>query len=135
LEPAFAFFFVAGFFLAGDLRAEAFFFGAGPLPGRGYKLKRGRWIKLTWHIVFSADPAAGMVEVFGNLANSKRIRRLMPRRRLATMKYHDGAMDPAHLRVGIYRDPAIQATARLNVDGITVARTRKAAESNAYRSR
>jgi len=111
------------------------FFGAGPLPGRGYKLNRGRWIKLTWHIVFSADPAAGMVEVFGNLANSKRMRRLMPRRRMATMKYHDGAMDPAHLRVGIYRDPAIKTTARLNVDGITVAKTRAAAESNAYRSR
>jgi len=50
-------------------------------------------------------------------------------------EYHDGAMDPAHLRVGIYRDPAIQTTARLNVDGITVAKTRAAAESNAYRSR
>jgi len=111
------------------------FFGAGPLPGRGYQLKRGRWIKLTWHIVFSADPAAGSVEVFGNLANRNRMRRLMPRRRLATMKYLDGAMDPVHLRVGIYRDPAIQKTARLHVDGITVARTRAAAESNAYRSR
>lgn len=76
------------------------FFGAGPLPGRGYHLKRGRWIKLTWHIVFSADPAAGSVEVFGNLANRKRMRRLMPRRRLATMKYHDGAMDPAHCASG-----------------------------------
>jgi hypothetical protein len=110
-------------------------FGAGPLPGASYQLKRGRWIKLTWHIVFSADPAAGMVEVFGNLRNRKRMRRIVPRRRLATMKYHDGAMDPAHLRVGIYRDPAITATARLNVDGITVARTRKAAEANAYRRR
>jgi len=40
-------------------------------------------------------------------------------------------MDPVHLRVGIYRDPAITATAQLYVDGITVATTR-AAEGNAY---
>ena len=111
------------------------FFGAGPLPGRGYRLKRSRWIKLTWHIVFSADPAVGSVEVFGNLANRKRMRRLMPRRSLATMKYLDGAMDAVHLRVGIYRDPAIRKTSQLFVDGITVAKTRAAAEANAYRSR
>ena len=111
------------------------FLGNGPLPGRGYRLRRGRWIKLTWHIVFSADPAAGSIEVFGNLADGKGMRTLVRQRKRATMKYLNGAMDPVHLRVGIYRDPAITATARLYVDGITVAKTRAAAEANAYGGR
>jgi len=45
---------------------------------------------------------------------------------------HNGAMDPAHLRVGIYRDPAIVPTASLYVDGITVSSSREAAEADAY---
>jgi hypothetical protein len=48
------------------------------------------------------------------------------------MKYNNGAMDPAHLRVGIYRDPAMTATESLYVDAITVAGSRAAAEANAY---
>ena len=111
------------------------FLGSGPLPGRGYRLRRGRWIKLTWHIVFSADPVVGSLEVFGNLADGTGMRTLVRQRKRATMKYHDGAMDPVHLRAGIYRDPAIRTTSQLFVDGITVATTRAAAEANAYRSR
>jgi len=118
----------------GSTAGNVFFFGAGPLPGRGYPVTRGRWIKLTWHIVFSADPATGSLEVFGDLADGEGMRTLVPQRMLATMKYLDGAMDPVHLRVGIYRDPAITATAQLYVDGITVATTR-AAEGNAYGAR
>jgi hypothetical protein len=109
------------------------FDGTGPLPGGSYRMTRGRWLKLTWHIVFSADPSAGKLEVFGDLADGRGMRTLVPLTTRATMKYHDGAADPVHLRVGIYRDPAITATAYTYVDGITVATTRDAAEANAYR--
>ncbi|MGH2943822.1 MAG: heparin lyase I family protein, partial [Solirubrobacteraceae bacterium] len=107
--------------------------GAGPLTSGSYPMTKGRWIKLTWHIVFSADPKIGSIEVFGDLADGKGMRTLVPNRKRATMKYNNGSMDPAHLRVGIYRDPAITATAHLYVDGITVATTRATAEANAHR--
>jgi len=82
------------------------FDGTGPLAGRAYPLTRGRWMKLTWHIVFSADPAVGSVEVFGDLADGAGMRTLVPRRARATMKYlATGAVDPAHLRVGISAIP------------------------------
>jgi hypothetical protein len=110
------------------------YYGDGPLKERGYRLPRGRWIKLTWHIVFSADPKVGSVEAFADLADGKGMRTVAPRRHTATMKYLDGEMDPVHLRVGIYRDPAMTATEHLYVDGITVATTRAAAEGNAYGS-
>jgi hypothetical protein len=108
------------------------FDGAGPRAHGSYTVTRGRWIKLTWHIVFSANPAVGSLEAFGDLADGRGMRTLVPRRRRATMKYLDGAMDPMHLRVGIYRDPTMTATAKLYVDGLTVATTRAAAEANAY---
>lgn len=107
------------------------FDGAGPLTVGGYAIPRGRWIKLTWHIVFSADPAVGNLEVFGDLADGAGMRTLVPPHHRATMKYLNGAMDPVHLRVGIYRDPAMTATQNLYVDGITVATTRAAAEAAA----
>ena len=106
--------------------------GVGPLMAGSYPMTKGRWIKLTWHIVFSADSKVGSLEVFGDLADGRGMRTLVPRRRRATMKYLDGAMDPVHLRVGIYRDPTMTATAKLYVDGLTVATTRAAAEANAY---
>ena len=85
---------------------------------------------------FAAVAPLGDIELsVGYLKDVGEGDRTAMRLRAAGVEPRPGAMDPAHLRVGIYRDPAIQATARLNVDGITVARTRKAAESNAYRSR
>jgi hypothetical protein len=112
--------------------AGSTFDGVGPLPGGSYPLVRGSWIKLTWHVVFSADTSVGSLEVFGDLADGKGMRTLVPRRPRATMKYYGSTMDPAHLRVGIYRDPAMTKTQSLYVDGITVATTRAAAEANAY---
>jgi hypothetical protein len=109
--------------------------GVGPLVAGSYPMTKGRWIKLTWHIVFSADPKVGSVEVFGDLADGKGMRTLAPSHNRATMKYLDGVVNPAHLRVGIYRDPAMTATASLFVDGITVATTRASAEANAYSAR
>ncbi|MGB9378970.1 MAG: heparin lyase I family protein, partial [Mycobacteriales bacterium] len=109
------------------------FDGAGSLPGKAYPLTRGRWIKLTFHVVFSADPAVGSLEVFGDLADGNGMRTLVSSRNRATMKYlTNGTTDPSHLRVGIYRDPAMTATATMYVDGITVASTRAAAEAGAY---
>jgi hypothetical protein len=106
--------------------------GIGPLPGGSYPLVRGSWIKVTWHVVFSANPSVGSLEVFGDLADGKGMRTLVPRRPRATMKFLGSTMDPAHLRVGIYRDPGMTATQSLYVDGVTVATTRAAAEANAY---
>jgi hypothetical protein len=111
------------------------FDGNGPLPGGSYPLVRGHWIKITWHLVFSANPALGSVEIFGNLADGKGMRTLSRRHSRETMKYLNRQMDPVHLRVGIYRDPAMKATESLYVDGITVATTRAAAEAGAYRGR
>lgn len=108
------------------------FDGAGPLSGSGYRLNTGKWIKLTWHVKFSADPSVGFVEVFGDLADGQGMRRLAPLRTRATLKYLNGTPSPAHLRVGIYRDPSLTATARMYVDGITVATTRAGAETNAF---
>jgi hypothetical protein len=105
--------------------------GAGPFGGT-YMLPRDRWIKLSFHVKFSADPAVGFVEIFGDLGDGLGMRTLAPRRTRATMKYYRGAMDPVHLRVGIYRDPAITATGTLFVDGVTVATNRAAAEANAF---
>jgi hypothetical protein len=109
--------------------------GSGAGPGGSFALTRGRWIALTLHVVFSSRASEGMLEVFGDLRDGRGMRTLVPRRHRPTMKrLPGGATDPVHLRVGIYRDPAIRATGRLFVDGITVATTRRAAESNAYRS-
>jgi hypothetical protein len=112
--------------------AGTFFDGGGSMGHGSFPLTRARWIKLTLHVVFSANPAAGSVEVFGDLGDGAGMRTLVPRRTRATMKYNNGAMDPAHLRVGIYRDPAMTATESLYVDGVTVAGSRAAAEANAY---
>lgn len=113
--------------------AGRLFDGNGPLSNGAYALPKGKWIKVTWHIVFSADPAVGKLEVFGDLGDGSGMRTLVPLRTRATMKYRtDGTMDPAHLRVGIYRDRTITATASLYVDGITVASTRAGAEAAAY---
>lgn len=108
------------------------FDGVGPLQGGSYPLTRGKWIKLTWHVVFSANPSVGSMEVFGDLGDGQGMRTLVPRHPRSTMKYLGGTMDPAHLRVGIYRDPGMTPTQSLYVDGITVATTRAAAEANAY---
>jgi hypothetical protein len=108
------------------------FDGNGPLASGSYALNRGHWIKLTWHVVFSADPAVGSLEMFGDLADGLGTRTLVPYHTRATMKYLNGAMDPVHLRVGIYRDPATTGTASLYVDGVSVATTRAAAEANAF---
>ena len=109
------------------------FDGAGPLAGGSYPVPKGKWIKLTYHIRFSANPTLGFVEVFGDLRDGWGMRTLVPRRTRATMKYEGSVMDPVHLRVGIYRDSAVAGAQNLYVDGVTVATTRAAAELNAYR--
>ncbi len=108
------------------------FDGAGPLIAGSYPLPLGRWIKLTWHLRFSASDSLGFVEVFGDLGDGQGMRTLVPLRTRATMKYLNGTTPPAELRVGIYREPTTTTTAHLYVDGITVATTRAAAEANAF---
>jgi hypothetical protein len=108
------------------------FDGAGTLPGGSYPITRSKWIKLTWHVVFSANAAVGSLEAFGDLADGKGMRTLVPKRQRATMKYLNGVMDPVHLRVGIYRDPDMTQTESLYVDGISVAKTRAGSEQPAF---
>ena len=107
--------------------------GIGPLAGGSYSLPKSKWVKLSFHVKFSADPAVGFVEIFGDLGDGQGMRTLAPLRTRPTMKYINGVMDPVHLRVGIYRDPAIVATGRVFVDGVTVATTRAMAEANAFK--
>lgn len=112
---------------------DRIFDGGGALSGGAYPLTKDRWIKLTYHIRFSADPAIGFIEVFGDLGEGLGMRALTPLRTRATLKYNSvGAMDPAHMRLGIYRDALLTATQVMYVDGITVGTTREAAETNAF---
>jgi len=113
--------------------SNGFFDGSGPLTRGAYALPRSKWVKLTLHVKFSADPAVGFVEIFGDLGDGLGMRTLAPLRKRATMKYLNGVMDPMHLRVGISRDPVVQATSRVWIDGVTVATTRATAEANAFK--
>jgi hypothetical protein len=107
--------------------------GDGPAGEGGYAFAKDTWIKLTYHILFSADPAVGFIEIFGDLGDGKGMRALATRKYRATLKYDpNGVMDPAHVRLGIYRDSASTATQVLHADGFTVASTRAGAEAAAY---
>lgn len=114
---------------------STFYDGSGPLGVGAYPLPKDRWVKLTYHIKFSANPAVGSIEIFGDLGDGLGMRTLAPLRIRATLKYNPlGEMAPAHMRAGIYRDPLMIGTQNLYIDGITVATTRAAAEANAYKS-
>lgn len=96
----------------------------------------GRWVKFTLHVVFSADPAVGVFELFGDMADGRGWRTLVRFEHTATLKRDVGGTGlpiPDHLRLGIYRDPAAYS-ANTHVDdaGFTVATTRAAAQASAF---
>jgi hypothetical protein len=94
-------------------------------------VSRDRWVQFTLHVKFSPDPAVGFLELYGDLDGGG-VRPLMPRFHTYTMKLDAvGVAVRSHARIGIYRDPHIQGTDHLFVDGYTVATTRTAAEQHA----
>jgi hypothetical protein len=95
--------------------------------------RSGRWVKFTLHVNFSADPASGFVELWGNPAGGEVVR-LLAKTRTYTMKNDSaGRPQPLHVRIGIYRNPSGPfGTETVYYDGFTVATTRGAAEANAF---
>lgn len=123
-----------------DVRRDAWELIAQPArPGGGstrrWRLGRavtGRWVEFVLHVRFSADRGAGFVELHGDLADGRGYRRLLRRRRTATLKVDpERGVVPSHARIGIYRDEAISGPAELHFDGFTVARTAQAARRGA----
>lgn len=108
---------------------------ANPSDNRIWRLAQvttGRWIKLSVHIKFDTNPRVGFVEVYGD-SNGAGMRKLFRLRHLSTLATDaSGAWVPSNLRVGIYRNAVIPGTAHLYYDGLTVARTRSAAEVSAF---
>lgn len=94
---------------------------------------RGRWVRFTFHIHFSANRKLGLVELWGDPGG--RMARLFGPRKGYTMKVGDGGqVVPDHSRIGIFRDGRVRH-APLDViyyDGYTVATSRKAAEASAF---
>jgi len=95
---------------------------------------RGLWVRLTLRVRFSPDPRRGFVELFGDLRDGAGYQRLLRRTATATMKIDPRTRETidSHTRLGIYRDPRIEGRAEAWFDGYTVARTRAAAEGNAF---
>jgi hypothetical protein len=95
----------------------------------------GRWVKFTLRVKFSADSEEGFVELWGNPAGGDVVQ-LLPKTSTYTMKRDaTGVALPLHARIGIYRNPAGDfGTETAYYDGFTVARTREAAEANAFAS-
>jgi hypothetical protein len=102
------------------------------IPTRLARAIRARWARFSFHIKFSADPAVGFVEIWGD-PDGRRMRRLLRRKHMWTLKRRsDGTPLRSHARIGIYRDSRITGPSHLYVDGYTVATTRVAAEWNAF---
>jgi len=92
----------------------------------------GRWVQMSLHIVFSADPTVGLVEVYGD-PDGGGMRQLMAVQHFSTLTVDAaGNAVPSHSRIGIYRNPSISGTAHLYYDGYTVATSRAAAEAAAF---
>jgi Polysaccharide lyase/Ca-dependent carbohydrate-binding module xylan-binding len=110
----------------------------------------GHWVKWVQHVRFDTDPAIGFISTwydpdglglrpiipttdFGNRVVGNRIY-------THTQKEPTDHPDPAcpaydvcsQARIGIYRDPDVSGTSVIYHDGWTVAKTRVAAESNAF---
>jgi hypothetical protein len=105
----------------------------GTIPLWSGPARNDRWVKFTLHLKFSADPAVGFVELWGNPADGPVVA-LLPKTHTYTMKRDaSGAEPPLHARIGIYRNPAGPfGTETAYYDGFTVATTRAAAEGNAF---
>jgi len=89
---------------------------------------RDRWLKLLWHIRWSTG-SDGLIELFGDLADGRGYRQLMPRHSGWTLKY-DASGNPGavHPRIGIYRR-AIDVDTTIFFADYSVGPSRTAAEA------
>jgi hypothetical protein len=111
----------------------------------------GRWVRWLVHVKFDTDPEAGFTATWYD-PDGLGLRPIAPRLDLGkpiegnriythTQKSPTDHPSPAcpdtdtcsHARIGIYRDPDVAGTSTVYHDGWTVARTRAAAEGNAFR--
>lgn len=96
-----------------------------------------RWHLFSMHVVWSPDPAVGYVALYGDLADGRGWRTLVPGRHVATMKRNDeggaGEAIPVHARTGVYRDGDHTGDTSLDVAGYAVGSTRTASEARAFR--
>jgi len=111
----------------------------------------GRWVRWLVHVKFDTDPESGFTATWYD-PDGLGLRPIVPRVDLGkpvegnriythTQKSPTDHPDPAcpasddcsHARIGIYRDPDVSGTSVIYHDGWTVARTRAAAEGNAFR--
>jgi Polysaccharide lyase/Ca-dependent carbohydrate-binding module xylan-binding len=110
----------------------------------------GRWVKWVQHLKFDTDPDQGFTATWYD-PDGLGLRPIVPvpdyghrvvgnRIYTHTQKAPTGHPDPAcpaddvcsHARIGIYRDPDVTGTSVIWHDGWTVAKTRSAAEANAF---
>jgi len=114
---------------------------------------RGAWIRILQHVLWSPDPGTGYIATWINgrpvapslAGTSKHVSRSGDEIRIHTWTLKDGpSVDRlrqcvshpcAHLRNGVYRNPAVRGDSVVYVDGTTVAKTRAAAERGAGISR
>jgi Polysaccharide lyase/Ca-dependent carbohydrate-binding module xylan-binding len=111
----------------------------------------GRWVRWLVNVKFHTDPEVGYTATWYD-PDGLGLRPIVPRLDLGkpiegnriythTQKSPTDHPDPAcaatddcsHARIGIYRDPDVSGTSVIYHDGWTVARTRAAAERNAFK--
>jgi hypothetical protein len=112
------------------------------------QVRRGTWIRILQHVRWSTDPGTGYIATWINgrpmqpsLAGNSKRTRTGDEVRIHTWTLKDGfevdrlrqcrSHPCAHLRTGVYRNPAVRGDSVMYVDGTTVAETRAAAESAA----
>ena len=98
------------------------------------RVVKNRWIKFLFHIRFDANPEAGFVEFWADLADGRGMRARIPHKRASTMKIGRVASRPpdVHARIGIYRDRDARGSARVYFAGYTVGTTREIVEATAF---
>jgi hypothetical protein len=111
----------------------------------------GRWVRWLVHVKFDTNPEEGFTSTWYD-PDGLGLRPIVPRLDLGkpvegnriythTQKSPTDHPSPAcpdtddcsHARIGIYRDPDVSGTSVIYHDGWTVARTRAAAEGNAFK--
>jgi hypothetical protein len=92
---------------------------------------RDEWLRFVMHTRWSTGPD-GFVELYGDLADGLGLRQLMPRHQRWTLKLgEDGGPVNVGWRFGQYRR-GVPGNSTVYFDGMSVARTRAAAEAAAF---
>jgi Polysaccharide lyase len=112
-------------------------------------IRRGAWVAILQHVRWSTDRDTGYIATWINgrpvqpalAGRSKHVTRADGEVRIHTWTLKQGSgvdrlrqcQSPpcAHLRTGVYRNPAVRGDSVIYVDGTTVAKTRAAAEEGA----